>query len=346
MTQHNNPRPFASWLGRWIFAAASLLATSLAVADMPTSEELLSKLAVPKDKIAELDQGKIISYKINEGTDKELADGIAAYVQAPLDKVIAFVKRGDFASLDSTVTAQGEIPTNATVDALKRFSLSGKEAQNLLEVEAGSDFNLSQEEIARFTALKDTLGSADKKAMADGVSKAYRDILLQRYNAYKTSGLSGIAPYTRGGSDQADPAAELRQAAEASIGVGQYFPAIHQVWLNYPQALPTGTTERFLWANRTVEDRPTATLHHRLTYVQDTGALVLARQFYVGHSYNSSQIVTGCLPYRDGALLFYILRSSTDQVAGVGSGMKHSIGRGRMQAEMVKQLEKLRNSVK
>ncbi len=331
---------------RWLVAVGCAITLNLASADLPTGEEVLSRLGVPQAQLGDLDQGKAISWKYPENTDKELADGVAVYVQAPLAKAVAYVKKGDFAGVDSTITAQGNIPNHAGADAFKHFVLSGDEAQDLLNVEAGDKFNLSTDEIASFSGLKNSLQSADKKAVTQAVSQRYREILLQRYQAYRQGGLAGIAPYARGG-DQSDPASELRTATgQGNLLVKNSFPDLYQAWINYPQDLPIGTTERFSWQNRVVEDRPTATLTHRLIQALDAGAIVIQRQFYVGHSYNSSQLLAGCLPYRDGVIIFYALRSSTDQVAGMGSSMKHSIGRGRMKDEIVKQLQRIRATLK
>ncbi|MFM8332863.1 MAG: hypothetical protein ACKN9T_14360 [Candidatus Methylumidiphilus sp.] len=323
---------------RWLIAAGCALALNMANAALPTGEEVLARVGVPQDQIADLESGKAISWQFKENSEKELADGIAVYVAAPLAKVVGYIKKGNFAGLDTTLVAKGEIPDGATVAAFKAFSLSAEEAQDLQEVEAGDKFNLSAEEIASFASLK----GADKNA----VTQRYREILLQRYQAYRQSGLAGVAQYARDGAP-ADPAAELRTATErGSELIKSYSADLYEVWLNYPQALPADVSERFFWQSRNVEDRPTAALGHRLTRIADDGALVLQRQYYVGHSYNSSQFVVGALPYHDGALVFYALRSSTDQVAGMGSGMKHSIGRDRMKAEMVKQLQRLRATLK
>lgn len=331
---------------RWLIAIGCALTLNLASADMPSGEDVLNWLSIPQDQRGDLEQGKAITYALKEKTDKELADGIAVYLTAPISKAIAFVKKGDFSKVDSTITAHGNIPDNATADAFKGFSLSGDEAQALLNVEAGSKFNFSADEIASFADLKASLASADDKTIAQAVSQRYREILLQRTQAYRQNGLAGIAPYARGG-DPSDPAAELRTATEQGTqALKNFLPGLYQVLLNYPQSLPDGASERFSWANRMVEDRPTATLTHRIAQISDTGATVIQRQFYVGHSYNSSQFVLGCLPYHDGAIIFYALRSSTDQVAGFGSGMKHSIGRDRMKDEMVKQLQRLRTTLK
>lgn len=63
-------------------------------------------------------------------------------------------------------------------------------------------------------------------------------------------------------------------------------------------------------------------------------------------AYAANQLNIGCLPYRDGTLVFYANRTSTDQIAGMGSSLKHSIGREQMQAEIVKRLKNLQKLLK
>jgi len=57
-------------------------------------------------------------------------------------------------------------------------------------------------------------------------------------------------------------------------------------------------------------------------------------------------VAAGGLPYKDGTLVFYSTRSSTDQVAGMGSSLKHSIGREQMKKEMIKRLQRLNKDLK
>ena len=59
------------------------------------------------------------------------------------------------------------------------------------------------------------------------------------------------------------------------------------------------------------------------------------------------------LPFEDADLekllaneiVFYVNRTSTDQVAGFGGGMKRSIGRGMMRSAVIQQFESIRRSV-
>ncbi len=56
-------------------------------------------------------------------------------------------------------------------------------------------------------------------------------MLLARYQAYRASGLRGIAPYDRGGSTT-DLADDLRKASQATRHLAKYMPAAHAVLLN------------------------------------------------------------------------------------------------------------------
>jgi hypothetical protein len=71
-------------------------------------------------------------------------------------------------------------------------------------------------------------------------------------------------------------------------------------------------------------------------------ALYVERHFYVGHSYNASQILSGALPYEDGVLVFSSNRVSTDQIAGLGGEMKRMIGRRQLRGEIVRRLDRVR----
>jgi len=71
-------------------------------------------------------------------------------------------------------------------------------------------------------------------------------------------------------------------------------------------------------------------------------ALYVERQFYVGSSYNASQILCAAIPYEDGVLIVSSNRVSTDQVAGLGGELKRTIGRRQLRGEIVKRFDRIR----
>lgn len=326
---------------RRMFLALTLGVTfPVHAANMPDPQELIQLLGIQQQDVAGLEQGEAVSFNVVESNEKELAAGVAIYVPAAPSKIIGFIKNKGLASIDTEITAQGAIPVQATLDAFKGFGFKAgtDDATNFLQATPGSQFNLSTQE---FQALQ-----ATSPGQPDAASQAYRKILLQRWQAYRQSGLKGIATYDRGDGTEANPGGELRTATLDSKVLARYFPALYKAWLNYPAAFPAGADERFFWLNRQVEGRPTAILGHRVMLTEGDGEVILSRQFYVGHSYNSNQLSVACLPYRDGSLLFYANRNFTDQVAGFGSSLKHSIGRDQMRSEIVSRLKNLRKALK
>jgi hypothetical protein len=222
---------------------------------------------------------------------------------------------------------------------LGRFQLPEDEALALLEAAPGEEFNLSAHEIGRFKPIKGIL----HKGVLVEVERRYRELIYQRFEAYHHGGTAALAAYARGDGLDSSPGVELRQAASENKLLEHYLPDLYKAWLNYPQAaLPKGSGENFLWISKTVENRPAVILRHRVGITWGGCALGLTREFYAAHSYNSSQWLTGCLPWRDGTVVFQQVRTFTDQVAGVGSDAKHFIGRELLKDNMLKSLERLR----
>jgi len=331
----------------WFFLVSLMLSSiTTFAAPVPIAKDIITSLALTQDQVAKLDRGEIVTLKIGEATEKELAISLGIYLPLAPAKLVAYFKSGALASIDPDTIERVDMQPNADADVFKRFTFSfkqGDEAKGLLDAGANDRFNLSTEEIESFATLKRKLAAADNTALIAGVTQHYRETLLQRWQAYRKGGLSGIAPYARHGPE-ASPAKELRAATVSSKFLARYYPDLYNAWLNYPAELPAGAEEQFYWLNRKVENRPTAILGHRILQTSDAGSVILSRQFFVGHSYNSSQLTAGCLPYRNGSIVFYTHRTSTDQVAGMGSSLKHSIGREQMKEQMVKNLERIRSA--
>ena len=325
---------------KMLFALTLSVTFPVFAANLPDSEGLIQQLGIQQQDVVKLNQGDVVFFNVTENNEKELAAGAAMYFPAAPSKMIGLIKNKGLASIDTEVIAEGAIPSQATLDAFKGFSFKAgsDEAASFLAAKPGSQFNLSTEE---FQALQ-----ATSSAQPDAASQAYRKILLQRWQAYRKNGLKGIALYDRGNGTEANPGGELRTATQNSKILARYFPELYKAWLNYPAALPAGAEETFFWRNRNVESRPTAILVHRVMLSNDAGELILSRQFYAGHSYNSNQLTIACLPYLDGSLVTYTNRTFTDQVAGFGSSVKHSVGGQQARGEMTKMLKNARKALK
>jgi hypothetical protein len=335
------PRKLNHAAAAWLLGICFILLGIPAFAELPAVEEVLGVLGMDKGQIAELAQGQPITYALSEGRDDELAVGVTWYLPVPLSKVAGHLRQVYPESLDIDVTANGMLTEHGGADSLAPVVPSKEEAQALLDAEPGDEFNLSVHEIDSFKTLKKTLKRTPYRPIEDEVGQHYREILFQRFKAYRRGGTHAIAPYAREESLFSKPSLELREAAHASAILARYFPALRKAWLDYPKALPPGASEVFPWVEKNVEGRPATILRHRVNMDWNGGILVLTREFYAPHSYNSSQWLTGCLPYRNGTVVFQQVRSYTDQVAGVGSDVKHIAGRELLKDKMLKSFERL-----
>ncbi len=328
-------------------ASARLLGISFmllgfpAYAEPPAVEDVLIVLGMEKYQIAALEQGQTIAYDLMEGRDDEVAAGIVRYLPVSLDKVVKQLRQEDAGLLDVDVTAHGMLTEDGGVDSLAPVVLSREEAQVLLDAELGDGLNLSAHEIDSFKTLKKMLKQAPYKPIGDEVGKRFREILFQRFKAYRRGGMNAIANYAREESLDSEPSLELRQAAKASVILERYFPALFKAWQDYPKAFPPGMSEAFPWVEKNVQGRPAVILRHRVNMDWNGGVLILTREYYALHSYNSSQWLTGCLPYRNGTVVFQEVRSYTDQVAGMASDVKHIVGRELLKDKMLNSFERL-----
>lgn len=204
--------------------------------------------------------------------------------------------------------------------------------QSYINASPGSDLNLSQEEIDSFNNLNDT----------EQVEDQFRSMLLDRYRAYRKSGLDGIAPYRRKGGKDYQPNQDLKRKVELATILKREAPDFHRHLYDYPNHKPEGLEESFYWMNNDVDDKPTVALVHRMGMI-DGNALVFAeRHYYVSRSHNSIQGVGGAFPTDEGTVLVYLVRTTTDQVSGFGSSAKRAIGSRIMGGKMAENYERAR----
>jgi hypothetical protein len=315
------------------------------------SDRIFQYLGFTAKEQEELQRGEIVSHDVKELSDKELAITMAVLVPAPLTDLLDFARSGKALEMDRDILAHGALgagaPGDADTTAFQDVGFTPSESgeiRALFEAEPGSRFNLSQQEEQRFAELRKTFqakGCDKDPGCADAVVTILRSALRDRLKAYRERGLSGIAPYARAGGQQANPAEELRNATNAAQFVAREYTPIFDAFLNYPKGDQSGFETQFLWLKQTVQGRPTFILAHRLLCVRDGTAFAAERQFYVGHSYNSLQILCGFIPTQGKTLVVYLNRTSTDQVAGFMTGTRHDMGRKMMEKGVREQFEEV-----
>jgi len=315
-------------------------------ADAPASEEgqALDVRRLAPEQRRRLLAGDTIAYQVLETSETELGAGVAMYLPVPLARAAEVLTSADVVLKDPSITASGLIPAGATIAALHGFKLAAGEigeAQDALDAAAGSRFNMTLPEITVFRTAKGTVRSSDRAAVLDAAGEQWRALLLERAQAFQVRGLDGIAPYARR-SGTSDPAALLRVAAGDARIVASLVPRLGEALLRYPAEQSPTAINQVYWVKRQVQGRPTPLLIQHLVDVAPALALYVERQFYVGNTYNASQILCAAVPYEDGVLILSSNRVSTDQVAGLGGEMKRLIGRRQLRGEIVKRFDRIR----
>ena len=328
---------------------AALLAAPLigSAQTMEVSERIRragTNLGFEESDLDKLAQGEIVSRDLQEDSKKELALAVAMVVKAPFGEVFDWLQKRAIDDVDETILSHGVLPDGAvSAESFASLSFEPGELDKLLLVEPGSDFNLSQPEIAKLQGIAKANESAPIAKQQEAIAQAYREILSQRVDAYRQGGLAGIAPYTRGG-DEAQPGKELGLAVEEMKYIEEGAPTFYHAFKNFPADAKPSMESQFTWQIQSIQDRPTVVLVHRMIERHEDYAVAGRREYFVGQSFNSLQIIAGAFSYGEDTLIFYTNRTFTDQVAGFWGGTKHTIGRKMMLGEVVKLFESIRAS--
>jgi hypothetical protein len=319
--------------------AALITSRASPAAETSMAAEAQEVLQLSLDQRRRLSRGEIVSYPVTEGSEREVAAGLAMVVPVPASQLAHYLLSGQLIARDATIADFGPVPGEPPSGAVSPGFTAGErdEALALLDASPGTRFNLSLAEIEVLRAAKDSPGG-----LAEAASSAYRRLLFQRVQSYRQDGLAGIAPYARSGGGVTDPAVDLRFAAGDVEQLGRLAPDLREALASYP-AVPSPSVEsQVYWVKRRVQHRPHLSLLHRMVSSGPGPTMHLERYFYAGHSFNSMVILTGALAYQDGTMVFAITRVSTDEVLGIGSALKRTVARGQVRDEMRNRLERLR----
>ena len=322
-----NPRVFLILF----FVAAS----GVAYADFNELSSIATALGFNQEDEKKLLAGKIITADLPETTDKMLAESFAIYAPIYTYKIADLVLSERVFQVDTNVLASGRIDPLKIEASLSKATFTSADAEEIKQLKnftGGDTFNLSSEEIAK---LRESLMAG--KTSTKALSKVYRDILAGRMKAYLKLGILGVASYNRGNEPQTSAANDLEAMTKASTLLAKDAPGLYRTFLGYPKDQSLHIEHGFFWVKRKVENRPTFVLEHRILEHSPSGGLViLRREFFVGHSYNAAQAISGAYTIANkGSLIFSTIRSSSDQVAGLMSGSRHTIARKMMRDELV-----------
>ncbi len=321
-----------------IFLALLFVSVSgYAYGDFGELSGIATSLGFKQEDEKKLLTGEIITADLPETTDKMLAQSFAIFAPMHTYKIADLVLSERAFEADTNVIASGRIDPlklEASLSKAVFTSADTNELKQLKNFNGGESFNLSAEEIAKLrTAI--TSGQTSAKAL----SKVYRDILAGRMKAYLKSGILGVAPFDRGKGIKTSAANDLEAMTKASTLLSKNLPGLYRTFLDYPKNQSLHIEHAFFWVKRKVQKRPVFVLEHRILERGPAGLNILRREFFVGHSYNAAQAVSGAYTIsNEGTLIFSTIRRSSDQVRGT----HHAIARKKMRDEMVTRFKNLR----
>ena len=312
-----------------------------AYGDFGELSSIATGLGFKQEDEKKLLSGEIIAADLPETTDKMLAQSFAIYAPMYSYKIADLVLSKRVFEADTNVIASGRIDPlkiEASLSKAKFTSADADELKQLKKFTGGDAFNLSSEEIAK---LKTSIASGQTSTKA--LTKVYRDILVGRMKAYLKSGILGVAPYDRGNGTITSVASDLEAMTKASKLLVTGAPGLYRTFLDYPKNQSLHIEHGFFWVKRKVDKRPTFVLEHRILERGPASLNILRREFFVGHSYNAAQAISGAFTIsNEGTLIFSTMRRSSDQVEGDKSGSRHAIAREKMRNEVVTRFKNLR----
>jgi hypothetical protein len=303
-------------------SAVTLSAVAPLALAQPTIGQLLADMGLSDGDKQKVLNGEFVTPDVTTLSDRDLAVNLVFLVKTAPEVVSKEVMGGDALKADSQVRTHGRFSTPGSLADMVALRISDGVAGTFASAQPGEALNLSTAEISAFAPLK---GGTTQAAQGQ-----LQKMLLSRYQAYRASGLTGIAPYDRGSGRTSDTVGDLRRATQALPLLEKYVPAAHKALLGYPAAPVPGMQEEFRWVSYDIQGKPTYVLVHTLAAPDGAARAVVQRQFYVSTGYNAQQAVAAFLPIQGGTLVAYTGHAFTDQVTGFGGSMKRGIGRHMM----------------
>ncbi|MEJ2130047.1 MAG: hypothetical protein P8Y95_00090 [Gammaproteobacteria bacterium] len=308
-------------------------AASLSHAAVDT-DALLSEAAAALDIDLAAEHERIISGEMITAVGGELEIdeaqlGAAQLMYLPVSLDAVSERLGRVAKFHrNAVEAQKLIDAN---DAVNIVTLDEQKAKRLREAEPGDPLNFSGPEFQQLRT-------------SDDVADTLNDILTARYRAYRRRGLNGIEPYLRDNDEVFNVSVVLQESIHEGDITDKYFHEFRAAALHYPTA-GTDLSHRFFAVEREMDDRPQYLLTHWIIDRADNYVLVLQRQFYVNHTYQTLQIIFVCAPYHEGVVMIMLNQTFTEKVEGFGSGIAHEIGRERLAETIAETFEDIKASL-
>ncbi len=326
---------------RTVLVLLIVCVSGYAYGDFGELSNIATSLGFKQEDEKKLLTGEVITADLPETTDNMLAEAFAIYAPMYTYKIGDLVLSDQVFAADTHVLASGRINPLKIEASLAKAQFTSADAGELKQLKnftGGETFNLSSEEIAKLRAAIKS-GQTTPKAL----SRVYRGILAGRMKAYLKAGIHGVAPYDRGKGILASAASDLEAMTKAATLLATGAPGLYRSFLDYPKNQSLHLEQAFFWVKRKIDKRPAFVLEHRILERGPASVNILRREFFVGHTYNAAQAISGAFTIANkGTLVFSTMRSTSDQVAGSKNGMRHIKARKAMRDELVTRFKNMR----
>lgn len=349
ITRHTEPGIMIKWeefhagLVTFFLLTVVVLHFSAGVATAkPTIDEILNMTPFKPQDAEKVRKGRTVSTGLTVVSNREIGVGVACLIEDTQANPLQQFGKDKLLLPNDIVTAIGIIPEKADLGSFDPITLgkdAAAEAGHYSRFEGDFGLNLSTREIEKFRSIRD-----QEKSVVSEFEKLFRRQLYDRYNAYRQGGFKGISRYKRDGNNFADPADELKQSLKVSTSLEKIFPKYYYAWWNFPESIPHGADEAYLWYIISLDERPAVLLAHRIEDGYEgsiAGKVIGERYFYASRFLNIGYALAALIPVEEGRLFIYGYRIWIDEWSGFAS-LKHSIGQKLITKRMKEHLESLK----
>ena len=277
-------RPTATLLAAGLIFVCSAFSAGPIGAQEPTAQRYFELFPISTADRADLAQGEIVRLEGEDLTDADLFVGFAVRIDRPVPTVASVLEEAAVARLAPETLV--ELGADQPFPSIELGAGDADEVERLLAFSTGRDVNIDAptQQALRALALSGSRDAAGRQAVAD----VYGDMLRRRYEAYRASGLSGIAPYTRGSGREMSPASHLRVTSAATLNA---LEALLPRFVDAVRRIPGSDAEQaFFLVRQPYNGRPLHVLLHLLAERGPRHLVVLHREYFVGHSYDANQL--------------------------------------------------------
>jgi len=282
--------------------------------------------------------GALVTILPAEG--RELGVIAAVRLDALPERLIAWTQNIAALRRSRYVPVVARFSSSPRIEDLEALALDEGDLQDLRRCRPGDcALKLSAGDMARLQ--RHVTGDA---GWAADVQQEFRQLVLDRVDAYLRDGDGGLPPY----DDERMPVAPAVEFASLVGRLGLVRPAGVSEYLQYfPRLGHPDVVDSFLyWSRETLGGKPTVCVTHvTLLQSDDVGtprALAVSKQVFATHYRDGAVSVTAVVARGEDRYLVYVHRSHVDVLRGVFGGLVRRVIEGRIRDEASDLLEAVR----